>query len=280
MDLPPTRYGDARLEWGRKTYVMAILNMTPDSFSGDGRLGNEADAVAWARAAESDGADIIDIGGESTRPGYAPVGADEETQRVIAAVKAVSGNVSIPVSIDTSKASVAERALEAGAAIVNDVRGLTGDPGMAGVVARSGAPVVIMHDIAPDGRGDLVSSVVRELSRRMDAALAAGIDWDQIIVDPGFGFGKDWRQNLELLRRLGELRVLGRPILSGTSRKRTIGRVLGLPVDDRVEGTAATVSLAIAGGADIVRVHDVLQMARVVRMTDAIVRGIPEELAD
>ena len=147
---------------------------------------------------------------------------------------------------------------------------------MAQLAAERGVPVVVMHDIVPDGHRDLITSIVRELFRRLDHALAAGVPWDLLIVDPGFGFGKDWRQNLELLRRLNELTVLGRPILAGTSRKSTIGRVLGLPEQDRMEGTAATVALAIAGGVDIVRVHDVREMARVARMTDAVVRGAPE----
>jgi dihydropteroate synthase len=276
--LPPTRLGDATLEWGRKTWVMAILNVTPDSFSGDGLLGREEDAVARALAAEAAGADLLDVGGESTRPGHQPVGEADELARVVPVINALAERVSIPISIDTSKAAVAEAALAAGATIVNDVRGLTADPELAAVVARSGAPVVVMHDVRPDGRGDLLTSVLRELSRRLDRALAAGIAWEQIIIDPGFGFGKDWRQNLTLLRRLEELTVLGRPILSGTSRKGTIGRVLGTPPDERVEGTAATVALAIAGGADIVRVHDVQAMVRVARMTDAVVRGVPDDM--
>jgi dihydropteroate synthase len=194
---------------------------------------------------------------------------------LLPALRAIAARVSVPISVDTSKAAVAAAALAAGAGIVNDVRGLTADPELATVCARAGAAVVVMHDVPPDGHGDLVTSIVRELSRRLDRALAAGIAWERLIVDPGFGFGKDWRQNLELLRRLGELRVLGRPILVGTSRKSTIGRVLGLPEPDRVEGTAATVALAIAGGADVVRVHDVRPMVRVARMTDAVIRGAP-----
>lgn len=273
MPLPPSRSRDTLIHWGRKTYVMAILNLTPDSFSGDGWLGREDEALAWAVAAEADGADFIDVGGESTRPGHLPVSPEEEARRVVPVILALAQQVSIPISIDTSKAIVAERALSAGASFVNDVRGLTADPELAAVIARAGAPVVVMHDVSPDSRIDLVTSVVRELSRRLDRALAAGIAWEQIIIDPGFGFGKDWQQNLTLLRRIGELRVLNRPILSGTSRKRTIGHVLGLPPEERLEGTAATVTLSITGGADIVRVHDVLAMARVARMTDAIVRG-------
>ncbi len=271
--LPPTRCGATSLAWGGKTYIMAILNATPDSFSGDGLAGDLPAAVAHGVAAVADGADLLDIGGESTRPGAAPVGSGEEIARVVPLIRALAGRVRVPISIDTSKAAAAEAALAAGAALINDVRGLTADPDLAVVAARTGVPVVVMHDRAPDGHGDLITGIVRELARRLDRALAAGIAWEQLIVDPGFGFGKGPRENLELLRRLGELRALGRPILAGTSRKETIGHVLGLPPGERVEGTAATVALAIAGGADVVRVHDVRAMARVARMADAVVRG-------
>ncbi|HEU0114933.1 MAG TPA: dihydropteroate synthase, partial [Thermomicrobiales bacterium] len=237
--------------------------------------GDPERAAAVAVDAAAAGADIIDLGAESTRPGHAPVAADEELGRLLPALRAIRPRVDLPISIDTSKAAVAEAALATGADLLNDVRGLTRDPDLAAVAARFGVPVAIMHDAAPDGRGDLVTSVVRELARRLDRALAAGIAWERLIVDPGYGFGKDWRQNLELLRRQGELRVLGRPILVGTSRKSTIGKVLGTPPNDRLEGTAATVALAIAGGADIVRVHDVRPMVRVARMTDAVVRRPP-----
>ena len=269
----PTRCGAATLAWGRKTYVMAVLNATPDSFSGDGLADNPTAAIARGVTAVGEGADLLDIGGESTRPGATPVRIGEEIARVVPLIHALAQRVGVPLSIDTSKAAVAEAALAAGAALINDVRGLSADPDLAAVAARAGVPVVVMHDRAPDGRGDLIASIVGELARRLDRALAAGIAWEQLIVDPGFGFGKTPRENLELLRRLSELRALGRPILTGSSRKGTIGRVLGLPPAERVEGTAATVALAIAGGADVVRVHDVRPLARVVRMADAVVRG-------
>jgi dihydropteroate synthase len=256
---------------------MAILNATPDSFSGDGLNGSFELAVTQARRAVAEGADIIDVGGESTRPGHEPVSAAAEIERVVPIVSAVANAVGVPISIDTSKAAVAEAAIEAGARIVNDVRGLTADPALAAVVARHALPVVIMHDISPKPNSGLISSITHELDRRIERALSAGIAQDKIIVDPGFGFGKDWKQNLELLRRLPELRSLGLPILVGVSRKSTIGRVLDLPVEDRLEGTLATTALAIAGGADIVRVHDVLPNVRVARMTDAVCR--PESLA-
>lgn len=273
---PPTVWGSRELRWGERTFVMAILNVTPDSFSGDGLAGADPETVAAAAArAVAEGADILDMGAESTRPQHVPITAEEEIARLLPALRAARAATDALISVDTSKAAVAEAALAAGADLLNDVRGLVQDPEIAAVVARAGVPAVVMHDVAPDGRGDLVTSILRELSRRLDRALAAGIAWELLVVDPGFGFGKDWRQNLELLARLGELRALGRPILSGTSRKSTIGRVLGLPPEDRLEGTAATVAIAIQQGADIVRVHDVRQMARVARMTDAIVRGAP-----
>lgn len=272
---PPTRWHGHELVWGTRTHVVAIVNATPDSFSHDGVAGNPGQAAEIATAAVRDGAGIVDVGAESTRPGHRPISAEEEIDRLLPILRAVGGAVAVPISVDTSKAAVADVALRAGADLVNDVRGLTGDPDMAAVVARRGVPVVVTHDVAPEVGEDLITSVVRELGRRLDRAVAAGIAHELVIVDPGFGFGKDWRQNLELLRRLGELRVLGRPILSGTSRKGTIGRVLGVPEQDRLEGTAATVALAIAAGADLVRVHDVHTMARVAQMTDAVVRGAP-----
>ena len=256
---------------------MAILNLTPDSFSGDGLGGNADAALTAALSAVDDGADILDLGAESTRPGHVPISADEELARLLPALAAIRARTDVLLSVDTSKAAVAAEAIAAGADLINDVRGFTADPEMAAVVARAGVPAVIMHDVPPEPGDDLMTSILRELSRRLDRAVAAGVAWERLIVDPGFGFGKDWRQNLELLRRLGELRALGRPILAGTSRKSMIGRVLGVAEDDRLEGTAATVSLAIAGGADIVRVHDVRAMARVARMTDAVVRGAPRE---
>jgi dihydropteroate synthase len=275
--LPPTRWRGHELTWGARTHVMAVLNITPDSFSGDGLAGDTAAALAAARSAVEEGAAILDLGAESTRPGHVPVSAAEELARLLPTLQAVRAHTNCLISVDTSKAAVAAAALAAGADAINDVRGFTADPELAAVVAAAGVPAVLMHDVAPESGVDLMTSIVRELSRRLDRAVAAGVAWDRLVIDPGFGFGKDWRQNLELLRRLGELRTLGRPILAGTSRKSTIGRVLGLPEHDRVEGTAATVALAIAAGADIVRVHDVRAMARVARMTDAVVRGAPRE---
>jgi dihydropteroate synthase len=274
--LPSTIWNGHELRWGAKTHVMAILNLTPDSFSGDG-LGENADAALTAALrAVDDGADILDLGAESTRPSHVPISEDEELARLLPALGGIRARTDVLLSVDTSKAAVAAEAIAAGADLVNDVRGFTVDPEMAAVVAQAGVPAVIMHDVPPEHEDDLMTSILRELSRRLDRAVAAGVVWERLIVDPGFGFGKDWRQNLELLRRFGELKALGRPILAGTSRKSMIGRVLGVPEDDRLEGTAATVSLAIAGGADIVRVHDVRAMVRVARMTDAVVHGAPQ----
>jgi dihydropteroate synthase len=275
--LPPTRWDHHQLQWGEFTHVMAVINLTPDSFSGDGLAGKPEAALATALTAVAGGAVMLDLGAESTRPGHVRITEDEELGRLLPVLSAIQARTDVLISVDTSRAAVADAALRAGANIVNDIRGFTADPEMSAVVAKAGVPAIIMHDVAPEPGVDLVASLLRELSRRLDAAVLAGVQFERLIVDPGFGFGKDWRQNLELLRRLGELRALGRPILAGTSRKSTIGRVLGLPEDDRLEGTAATVCLAIAGGADIVRVHDVRVMSRLARMTDAVVREPPRQ---
>jgi len=258
---------------------MGILNVTPDSFAGDGAMDAEM-AVARGRAMLEDGADFLDVGGESTRPGATPVPLEEELRRIMPVVEGLAGELGAPVSVDTTKAEVARRALRAGAGMINDVSALRADPQMAAVVAEARVPVVLLHGYprvtapAPrTDRDDIMSTVIEFLRERIQFAIDAGIPRDRILIDPGFGFGKTVRENLALLRRLGELRTLGRPIVIGTSRKGTIGKVLGgLPVEERLEGTAATVAVAIAHGADIVRVHDVRAMVRVVRMTDAIVR--------
>ena len=268
-----TVIGGHVFRWGSRTYLMGVVNVTPDSFSGDGLAGDATAAADLAERMAADGAHLIDVGGESTRPGAAPVDADDELRRVVPAVEAIVRRVGLPVSVDTSKAVVATAALAAGAAMINDVWALGADPRMATVAAEVGAPVVLMHN----GRGavyrDLVPDVIASLRSSIRLAEAAGITSENIIVDPGIGFGKTPEQNLELLRRLGELRVLGRPVLVGASRKSTIGLVLDRPPDERLEGGAATVAIAIANGADLVRVHDVKEMARVAKMSDAIVRG-------
>ena len=271
LSAPPSK-----LVWGERTHIMAIINATPDSFSGDGLLSDPQRAAEYAAAAERSGAALLDIGAESTRPGHESISASTELDRLLPILHAVRHASALPISVDTSKAAVAEAALSAGATIVNDVCGLQADPDMPAVIARAQATAVVMHDRPPDPMDDLVHSVQRELHRRLERAVAAGVSADRLIIDPGFGFGKDWRQNLELLRRLSELRTLGRPILVGFSRKSTIGRVLGLPVDDRLEGTLAVTALAAAAGADIVRVHDVEANVRAARMADAVVRRTPE----
>ncbi len=263
--------GGQEFRWGTRTYVMGILNLTPDSFSGDGLAGRPQDAVARACQMERDGADLLDIGGESTRPGSTPVSPEEEARRILPVLQALRGRLRIPITVDTTKASVAEAALEAGAAAVNDVSGLTADAAMPGLVARRGVPVVVMHWQRHEP--DLIQDILTTLQAACTRAVQAGIPRERVIVDPGIGFAKQRGESLEVLRRLDELRVLQRPLLVGTSRKSLIGTTLALPPDQRVEGTAATVALAIAGGADIVRVHDVREMVRVARMADAVVRG-------
>lgn len=257
---------------------MGVINVTPDSFSGDG-VGTDVEAAKrLALQFQEWGTDIVDVGGESTRPsslytGAAPTGLDEELGRVVPTIEALATVLDIPISVDTYKAEVARQAIAAGAAMINDVWALRRDPDMASFAAEAGVPVVLMHNQEGTLYEDLVPDVIAALKDSVDGAVRAGVDWDRIIVDPGIGFGKNAEQNLEMLRGLDEFAVLGRPLLVGTSRKSTIGYVLDLPVDQRIEGTAATVALSIAGGADIVRVHDVNEMARVVRMSDAIVRG-------
>jgi dihydropteroate synthase len=268
------------IPFGRHTYVLGVLNVTPDSFSGDGLAGDVRAAVARARQMVADGADWLDIGGESTRPNAAPVSLDEETARVVPVIAAIRAELDVPLSIDTRRAAVAEAALEAGADLVNDVSGLTHDAALAEVVARRGVPIILQHMRGEPATmqsltdyEDVVEEVLAALRERLAAAQAAGIRRASCLVDPGLGFAKLTRHNLRLLRRLGELRGLGVPMVVGPSRKRFIGEVLGVEPDDRLEGTAAAVTLAIAGGADVVRVHDVRAMARVARMADAVVRG-------
>ncbi|MBI4300499.1 MAG: dihydropteroate synthase [Chloroflexi bacterium] len=268
-----TRCGGAEFRWGERTYIMGIVNVTPDSFSGDGLGSDVFAALAQARRFVEEGADIIDVGGESTRPGSSPVSAEEEMARVLPVIERLSAEISIPISIDTYKAEVARRAVQAGATMINDVWGLKRSPEIAEIAAAAGAVLIMMHNQTGTEYADLVDDVKTSLRQSLERALAAGVSWEKLIIDPGIGFGKTAQHNLELLRRLAELRELGRPILLGTSRKSTVGAVLGLPVDQRVEGTAATVAIGIANGADIVRVHDVAAMARVCRMSDAIVRG-------
>ena len=278
----PLEIGPRRFVWGERTFVMGILNVTPDSFSGDGLLAGErsgdvdqvARAVALARVMAADGADILDVGGESTRPGHDLVDESEELRRVAPVIAALHDALpDMPLSVDTTKPAVAEAALAAGANVVNDIWGVAADDALSRIAAAHDAPIVLMHNRAEAVYANLVAEVIADLEVAIERALRAGVGWDRIIVDPGIGFGKTAEHNLALLRELDALQVLGRPILLGTSRKSTIGKVLDAPADERLEGTLATTALGIAAGVDIVRVHDVLANVRAARMSDAIIRG-------
>ena len=283
----------SELVWGKRTYIMGVLNLTDDSFSGDGLFTGTGKnyietAIGQARQFIDAGVDILDIGGESTRPGANPLGVEEEMERVIPVVSAIAAEFDTLISVDTYKAAVAKAALNSGANLVNDVWGLKADPEMSNVVARSNAPVILMHNRSSwahaqikenlGGRyvgmeyEDLMQDVRRELLESISLAQSAGVPDENIILDPGIGFGKTVEQNLELIDRLSEFQSLGYPILLGPSRKSFIGFTLDLPPNQRLEGTAAVVVVSITRGADIVRVHDVEFMSRLIRMTDAIVR--------
>lgn len=259
------------LTWGTRTYSMGVLNVTPDSFSGDGFAGDPAEAGERVVRCVQEGSDLIDIGGESTRPGYRPVSLEEELRRVIPAIRGARAATEVPISVDTTKPEVARRALDMGAKIVNDVSGASSDE-MLQVVGERAAGLVLVHQGKGDPGDDVVAAVTRGLNAAVERAGHYGVPERHIVVDPGLGFGKTWRENFEILRRLRELRSLGLPILVGPSRKGMIGRVLGVGVRDRMEGTLALVTLSIANGADVVRVHDVQQMSRAARMADALIR--------
>jgi dihydropteroate synthase len=273
----PLVIGPRLFSWGERTFVMGVVNVTPDSFSGDG-LAVAPDPVAAATTLAigmvADGADILDVGGASTRPGHVAVGVDEEIGRVVPVIRSIAAALPRAViSIDTTSPAVAEAALDAGAHLLNDVWGVADDPGLIRVAARRGVPIVVMHNRGQARYRNLVPEVIADLQAALERALDAGVPWDHLIVDPGFGFGKTPDHNLALLTDLGALRVLRRPLLLGTSRKSTLGKVLDLPPDERVEATAATTVLGIAAGADIVRVHDVRENVRSARVADAILRG-------
>lgn len=281
-----------KFDWGARTYLMGIINATPDSFSGDGLIAEGkdciADAVAKGVQQEKDGADILDVGGESTRPGAEPVSVEEELARVIPAIEELAKRVSIPISIDTYKSDVARQALRAGASIINDVWGLQMEPKIANVAAEHNALLILMHNRSKPKNteqseklgaryvgveyGDLISDIKIELGKSVEQALKAGVARENIIVDPGIGFGKTVEQNLELIYRLRELKELGFPLFVGPSRKSFLGYTLNLPPEERLEATAAAVTLCIERGADIVRVHDVKAIHRVAKLTDAITR--------
>ncbi|HEX5148870.1 MAG TPA: dihydropteroate synthase [Candidatus Limnocylindrales bacterium] len=285
----PTRIGPAVFHWGERTFVMGIINVTPDSFSGDGVLANAAGqsdadpagptdpvelAVARARQMFADGADLLDVGGESTRPGHRPVQTEEEARRVVPVIRALRAALpDMPISVDTTKPAVAEAALAAGANLINDVWGVGADDALPRLAAAHHAPLVVMHNRAEPRYRHLLEEIKSDLQMALERAVRLGVGWDDLIVDPGFGFGKTPEQNLQIVRELGELRDLGRPILIGTSRKSTLGRVLDLGPEDRLEATLATTALAIGAGVDIVRVHDVRANVRTARISDAIIRA-------
>lgn len=273
----PLLIGERLFEWGSRTFLMGVINVTPDSFSGDGLLAAAdpvAAAVAQGRQMAAAGADILDVGGQSTRPGHTTVDEAEERSRVVPVIAALREALAdMPLSVDTTRRSVAEAALAAGASLINDVWGVAARDELAELAGAQGVPLVLMHNRREARYRSVTAEVIADLAQAIERAVAAGAAWESLIVDPGIGFGKTAEQNLQLLAELSSLAVLGRPILLGTSRKSTIGKVLDLPAAERLEGTLATTALAVAAGVDIVRVHDVEQNRRVARMADAIVRG-------
>ena len=280
-----TKCGNTEFHWGERTYVMGIVNVSPDSFSGDG-LPDINSAITQAQQMVEEGADILDVGGESTRPGSSPVSVEEEIKRVIPVIEKLYSLVTVPISVDTYKWDVAVKALEVGAAILNDQWGLKTEPRLGELAAKWNIPIILMSNQRDKGGydstvqrdksnyTDVMAEVISSQQRSAELALSLGVRRENIILDPGIGFGKTWQQEIEIVRRLRDLKSLGYPVLVGPSRKSLIKMVLNLPANDRVEGTATVVALCIANGADIVRVHDVKQMVRVCRMADAIVRGI------
>lgn len=266
------KIGQREFEIGEETYVMGILNVTPDSFSDGGKFNSLDLAVEHAKDMILKGVDIIDVGGESTRPTHTPVSEKEEIDRVIPVIKALRENIDTPISIDTYKGKVAELAIMAGANFINDVWGFKKDPYIAEVAAKYGVPCCLMHNRDNTDYGDIIEDMKKDLKESIDIALNAGVKKENIMLDPGIGFAKTHEQNIEVMNRLEELLQLDYPILLGTSRKSMIGNTLNLPSDQRVEGTLATTVIGIMKGCDFVRVHDVLENKRVCEMTDAIVR--------
>ncbi|WP_372339225.1 dihydropteroate synthase [Cohnella sp. WQ 127256] len=266
-----TLHDGLKLELGHRTLIMGILNATPDSFSDGGRFDAVETAVERARQMAAEGADIIDIGGESTRPGYDPVPLGEELSRIIPVIKAVREHVKLPISVDTYKAEVARQALEAGAHIVNDVWGFKREPEMANVAAKFGCPVILTHNRDNRDYSDYILDALNDLMESVQLARAAGVAEDLIWLDPGIGFAKDYEENLEMMGRLADVVGLGYPVLLGTSRKGFIQKTLNVTSNEAIEGTGATTALGIVQGCQIVRVHDVRQTKRLATMTDAIV---------
>jgi len=274
--LPVTRCDNTEFRWGERTYVMGVVNLSQDSFSGDG-IGYDVEAaVALAKRMVAEGADVIDVGGESTRPGTEPLlpeDIDEELRLVIPVIERLAAELTVPISIDTYKSEVARQAVKAGAAMLNDIWGLKRDPELAEIAAETGLPIILManqRDAPP--KAGILAKVIADLENGIKLAEEAGVPEENIIIDPGIGFGKTLEQNLELVNRLAELREMGKPVLLGTSRKSMIGLVLDLPPAERLEGNLAVTAIGIANGADMVRVHDVEPTVRVCKMSDAIVR--------
>lgn len=264
--------GTHTIDLHEKTAVMGVLNVTPDSFS-DGGLYTDIDrAVEHAKQMEEDGADMIDIGGESTRPGYTEVPVEEELARVIPVIRRVAANVNVPISIDTYKAETARQAIEAGAMIINDIWGAKADAEMANVAARYDVPIVLMHNRKNMNYREIITDIISDLKESIAIVRKAGVKEQNIILDPGIGFAKTHEQNLEVMYRLEELTIIGYPVLLGTSRKSIVAKSLGLPKEERIEGTGATVCLGIEKGCQIVRVHDVLPIKRMATMMDAIMK--------
>lgn len=265
--------GEYTLSLEKRTLVMGILNVTPDSFSDGGKYQRLDQALIHAEKLVNDGADILDIGGESTRPGHIPVSVDEELRRTIPVIEALVKRLDCPISIDTSKSEVAKAAVEAGASIINDIWGAKKDPQIAKVAAQYQLPIILMHNRTDTNYHSLMEDIQEDLLASVQIAMRQGVKKEDIILDPGICFAKDLEQNLTVMRNLEQIVALGYPVLLGTSRKSMIGKVLDLPVDQRLEGTAATVALGIAKGCQLIRVHDVKEMVRVARMMDAMLYG-------
>jgi dihydropteroate synthase len=262
--------GPYHLDFGKKTYIMGILNATPDSFSDGGKYNNIDQAVEHAKEMVENGADIIDIGGESTRPGYTVISEEEEIARIVPFIKAISKHVNVPISIDTYKAKVAQRAIEAGAHIINDIWGAKADDKMAAVAAEYNVPIILMHNRHDRNYSFFIRDVLNDLFESINIVKQAGVRDDQIILDPGIGFAKDLNENILMMQNLDTLTALGYPVLLGTSKKSMIGQVLDLPVNERMEGTGATVCFGIQKGCQIIRIHDVKEMSRMAKMMDVL----------
>jgi dihydropteroate synthase len=277
MDQQELMIGKYRFPLSQRTLVMGIINVTPDSFSDGGKYNTVEKAVERAHQLKAEGADLLDIGGESTRPNYQPVGVEEELERVIPVIERISREVDLPISIDTHKAEVAKQAIQAGAHLINDIWGGRKDPDMARVVAEFDVPIVIMHNREVAQYDSLIEEIQTDLLFSVEQMRKSGVRKENIILDPGIGFGKTYEQNLEVMRKLEKIVELGYPVLLGTSRKSLIGNTLNLPPEERLEGTAATVALGIVKGCKIMRVHDVKEMVRVCRMMDAMLYGPQSE---